>query len=247
MIEKRYLFSCIAVTLLASLAVANVPVQAPPPVVRIYVNMPLGHIPGVPPGNYVNVHLRIESPMAWDDTLDGIVGWAISAKVDPTVLEPMGALGAQPGYFLYDFWVGHEPPYPIPCPPLPNPIIDKEAGTMRISEFLPSVVPVPGGAGGSGRLVTLVFRSLSETAYSPIDLYYEIGVDAWYWTAEFWQEIAFPVDVVEDGQYNLPSPPPLPEFPLGSVAPIALIVAVAYLWLMKKRERSKVMCPRKER
>jgi len=244
-LEKRYLLSHIAVTLLASLAVAIMPVQASP-LVRIYVNMPLGYIPGVPPGNYVNVHLRIESPWAWYDTPDGIVGWAISAKVDPTVLEPMGALGAQPGYFLYDFWVGHEPPYPIPCPPLPTPIIDKEAGTMRISEFLPSVVPVLEGAGGSGRLVTLVFRSLSETAYSPIDLYYETGVDAWYWTAES-GTTAIPVDVVEDGQYNLPSPPPLPEFPLGSVAPIALIVAVAYLLLMKKRKRPKATCPHKER
>jgi len=340
MIEKRYLFSCIAVALLASLAVTNVPVQAPLPTVRIIAHAYSPYVDGVPPGlppipspgSLVFVHLYIETTIP-DYSPGGIVGWAINAKVDPTVLEPIGVQGAAPGYFLYDFWMRIYPPYPIPYPSLPPPDIDKEAGTIRIGEFLPSVSTV--GAGNVPgqmpyKLVTLIFESLSETAYSPIDLFYEEGIDAWYWTADMG---AIPVPVVVDGHYNMPpdartidatgtvtppapigsdwheiepnfstswsleswedngdgilsasdqvdmqrpsdpaplwfhvewvapliiandgnpdmmvtEKPPVPEFPLGSVVPIALFVAVAYLWLMKKRERPKIMCPRKER
>jgi hypothetical protein len=36
-------------------------------------------------------------------------------------------------------------------------------------------------------------------------------------------------------------PPPVPEFPLGSVAPIALIAAVAYIWWTTRRKRQEAV------
>ena len=40
---------------------------------------------------------------------------------------------------------------------------------------------------------------------------------------------------------SIGQPPAVPEFPLGSVAPIALIAVVAYIWWVTKRKTQKVM------
>jgi len=204
-------------TFLASLIMVSVPVKAQDEV-HIYVEMPDGYIPGVPVDDMVYVDLYIESPLEWYDTPDGIAQWAVSVKVDPTVLEPMGAIAASSGYFLYDYVATTLDPlgftYTVQLLP---PIVDKTAGTIEwITEgILPNP---PTGAGGSGKLVTVVFKSLSETAYSPIDLFYEEGVDAYYWTTEWW--LAYPVDIVEDGHYNEPPPEPHAEFTYTPMLPI---------------------------
>jgi len=198
--------------ILASLALTNLPVQASP-MVRIYVDMPLGYIPGVPPGpppgGLVFVDLYIDTDIP-DNTPQGIVQWAISVQVDPTVLEPMGVQGGPlPTYFLNDFLVRYGYNFMGYAVSLLPPVIDKGAGTMElISEGILGIPPIPNGAGMVPgempyKLCTLVFNSLSETEYSPIDLYYEVGVDAWYWTAESGMT-GIPVDVVEDGHYTQP-------------------------------------------
>ena len=211
MTGKKFLNMIMILLIFFSLVMIVVPVQSQEQV-RIYVDMPAeGYIPGVPAEDFVSVDLYIESPLGWDNTTDGIVQYAISAKVDPTVLEPMGVQGAALGYFLYDFlgrysynWMGYTASL------TPPPVVNKTAGTMKwISE---GIYPdPPAGAGGSWKLCTLVLKSLSETAYSRIDLYYEVGVDAYYWTIG---NVAHPVDIVDDGHYN-----PIPKGSLsGKVA-----------------------------
>jgi len=241
MTGKKFLSMTMVLWILATLAMINVPVQASP-MVRIYVNMPAGYIPGVPVGGYVFVDLYIETDIP-DNTPGGIVQWAISVKVDPAVLEPVMARGAMGGYFLYDFlvrymydWMGYST----------GPImytVDKAAGIITwITEGIVGPTPIANGAGDGlytpYKLVSLAFISKSATEYSPIDLFYEVDVDAYYWTAESGNE-AFPADIVEDGHYA--SLPPVPEFPLGSVAPIALIAAIAYIWWVTKRKTREAM------
>ncbi len=170
--------------------------------VKVYVDMPLGYIPGAPPGDLVSVDLYIDTDII-DDTPDGIVQWAISAQVDPTVLEPMGVLGAAPGYFLYDYLIrsGLSDMGYITGSVLYG--VDKAAG--KIYWITEAILPSPPTGAGAVpgqmpyKLCTLTFKSLSETAYSPIDLFYEEGVDAWYRTPD---GVSHAVDLVEDGHYN---------------------------------------------
>jgi len=139
-------------TILASLAMVNMPVQAPSSV-RIYVDMPVdGFIPGELVGDMVVVDLYIETPPEWYDTADGIVAWAISVKVDHTVLEPMGVIGAKADYFLYDYVTYLDPPGFTYSTGILPPVIDKTAGTIEwITE---GIIPdPPTGAGDSGKLV----------------------------------------------------------------------------------------------
>jgi len=333
--HKKLLFLTMVLWILVALTFTNVPVQSynPSTDVRIYVDMSpngyvAGKVPGPPPGGLVFVNLYIDSPAAWDITDQGIVQWAISCKVDPDVLMPLGASGAGAGYFLYEFLVRSYYIYYGFSTSLIPPIADPAAGTLEwATEGILGPSPIPVGSGGSGKLVTLTFASKSETAYSPIDLFYEVDVDAWYWQA--WDTAAenpIPVDVVFDGHYNLPPgghtmdamgffPPPapigsdwhelepnfstewsmeswedngdgllsasdqvdmqhaglpapvwfhvewvaptiipndgipdmlvmdkaVPEFPLGSVAPLALIAAVAYIWWVTRRKRQEAV------
>jgi len=233
MIRKKYLCLTTLLAILASIAIINVPVQASP-MVRIYVYMPPeGYIPGVPDQQILMVDLYIETDIA-DNSPDGIVQYAVSAKVDPAVLEPMGAMGASTGYFLYDYLVRTGLIYmgystgPVMATP------DKTAGTLDwITE---GIMPDPAtGAGGSGKLCTLVFKSLSNTTYSPIDLYYEVEVDAWYWSPG---GVPHVVDVVDDGMYCWPS---VPEFPLGIglMMILAPLIPITYLWQIRKKEEMK--------
>jgi hypothetical protein len=230
MIRKKYLCLTTLLAILVTIAIVNVPVRAAP-MVRIYVNMPpQGYIDGIPPGQMLMVDIYIETDII-DNSPDGIVQYSISAQVDPSVLEPMGAMGATSGYFLYDYlvssgliWMGYSTG-PVMVTP------DKTAGTL--SWVTEGIMPDPAtGAGGSGKLCTLVFKSLSETEYSPIDLFYEVDVDAWYWTPGGVPHVA---DVVEDGLYCWP---PIPEFPLGIglMMILAPMIPVAYLWRLRKKE-----------
>ena len=59
----------------------------------------------------------------------------------------------------------------------------------------------------------------------------ETGVGAWYHVD----------DVSTDIIVKPEKPAAVPEFPLGSVAPIALIAVVAYIWWVTKRKTQKVM------
>ena len=219
---------------LSSVILVSIPVQAQDEVTisALYYYDPPGYVGGVAAGGMVMVNLYIDSPSAWYDTEYGIVQWAVSVQVDPAVLEPIGAMGAKSGYFLYDFVAYYDPwgmTYSVSLMP---PVVDKEAGTITwISEGIMGTPPIPHGAGGSGKLVTLGFKSLSETDYSAIDLFYDENFDAYYWTPES-GETGIGVDIVEDGHYNAPTP----EFPLGAAVEVGLIVAVAYIWWTRRRK-----------
>jgi len=221
--KKSLLMLMLMLTLFIGASMTTKPAKAEG--TRIYVSQPQGYIPGVPVGNMIMVDVYIESPSTWDNTIDGIVGWAFDVKVDPAVLEVMGAKGAKSGYFLFDFletygydWEGYTVSLLIGS-------MDKEAGTMTaISEMIMGWETLGKGAGGSGKLVTLGFKSRSEIDYSLIDI-----LNAYYYTPAG----KFPVDIVDDGYYNAP---PTPEFPLGAAFQVGLIVAVAYVWWTRRRK-----------
>jgi hypothetical protein len=124
-----------------------------------------------------------------------IIGWTITVKVDPNVLQawyhspfppPFGsdiwATGGDSGYFLYD-WCGLDSPNPTwpSGTEFLKGALDKPTGTITgITEGLVGWRDVaPGdGASGTGKLATLYFTSLSETGYSTIEI-----VDALYYTS----------------------------------------------------------------
>jgi len=195
--DKAFLaaFTCLMPFL--SLFVSVPMVNAEPGVVKInalYRHEP--YLPGVPAGDWVWVTVDIESPYAWDNTVDGIVGWDFDVHVDPTVLEPWGAYASSFGYFLYDFvdwnmYVGHYPALLVAE-------VNKTTGDIRdIAEFIMGYGFDPGqldvGAGGNSTdpwwyggegtggygLCRLRFKSKSQTASTKIDI-----SDAAYWTMD---------------------------------------------------------------
>jgi hypothetical protein len=116
------------------------------------------------------------------------------------VLEPLGASGGTAGYFLYEHVVAYYDIYSY-SPNLLVGTINKTSG--YIDEIAEQILPTPpGGAGGTGKLVTLGFRSKSLTAYSPIQIgLFEAGV----WEAN-WMNTTIGWNNVEviDGHYNEP-------------------------------------------
>jgi len=192
-VKKYSLVFVVLLMFSSSLATINVSVKvaAPPtPYVKVYVDQPLGYIPGKPVGEKVKVHIIIEVTNIPDNSAQGIVGWGIYVQVDPNVLNFTRAKGALPNYFLYNFSHHHGYPYPALLSS-----IDWETGFGDIAEM---ISPLPSGGAGdpwSGfKLVTLEFTSKSETEYSKIDLFYVEYVTP--------DEVWHPVDEVVDGQYN---------------------------------------------
>lgn len=196
-VKKRLLVFVVMLMFTPSLAMISVLTQGPNgPYVKVYVDQPLGYIPGRPEGVVFSVDILIEINGIVDNSPEGIVGWGMTVCFDPDVLELVRVIGERLGYLLYDFAGWELPPYYEPMltiiPPSP------EGGCWDISEL---IMPIPpGGAGESPfrpnpyPLVTLQFRSKSETAYSPIDL-----ENVEYMTPDAnWH----PVDEVVDGQYN---------------------------------------------
>lgn len=180
--------------------------------------------PGFPP--HV-VEVWIDSPDTWDNTASGIVGYAISLQVDPTVLTILTAekIPSKGGFledFLHRYWydyMGYSTSLLIGG-------TDPGAGLIwDVSEMIMGWETLGKGAGGGPiPLLQFVFVSQSDTAYSPIEI-----LDAYYYTPAG----KFPVEVVDSGHYNAP---PAPEFPLGAVTPLALIAAVVYVWMVRKRK-----------
>jgi hypothetical protein len=216
-----------------SIVIASVPVQAASSV-TFYVKMPDGYFPGVAPGQLVGgpfpsaVEVWIDSP-----TGAGIVGWALTVKWDPAVI----AIGYElyPG-FVFDLTEGtflSAGGWPEGTSFLKGDV-NKEAGNVTfVSCMINKYEQLPAGSGadGAASLVILFFTSLSQTEYSPIDLF---DIDCYYFTQTTPQ--IYPDDTL-DGHYNQPV---VPEFPLGSVAPIALIAAIAYIWWVTRRKRQEV-------
>jgi len=151
---------------LASLIMVSVPVpvQSSPSPVTFYVDMPPeGYIPGKPVNTIFTVDVYVDASELTPNSTEGMVGWGLYVQVDPAVLEPIGASGATAGYFLWEFAFYWGLPYPTLFQ-----LFDATTGYGDVSEF---ISPFPlGGAGGNGKLVTLAFKSLSETAYSRIQI-----------------------------------------------------------------------------
>ncbi len=151
------------VNMLAMAFRAN-PVKAQEPYIKVYVDQPLGYIPGAPPGNNVTVDIIIEVSGIADH--EGIMAWGLDVQVDPDILEPKGATGATSGYFLWEYAqdFGRSVDFHVSS-------IDTTTGFISVGEILhPPFPPLGGpGEGYSGlKLVTLEFTSKSETASSLI-------------------------------------------------------------------------------
>jgi hypothetical protein len=135
---------------------------------------------GVPVGQYFTVDVYIDAPAG-----SAIVGWTIDIKVDPDVLEPGKPIGPKTvwatagssGYFLYD-WCEVDKPNPtwVNGTNFHQGQRDVVAGTTSDTvEALvgwadPDLLPPGEGASGTGKLVSLNFKSKNETAYSLIEI-----------------------------------------------------------------------------
>ncbi len=191
--EYMLLFVVLLMTL-SSLATINVPVKAQEPYVKVYVDQPLGYISGVPEGDTFTVDIIIEVNNITDDSPEGIVGWGLFVQVDPDVLNITRAMGATSGYFLWEFSDWYFYNYPIQ--------LSYRNATTGLADVTEQIVPTPPGGAGDGTsyptnsnlLLTLEFRSKSETAYSKID----ITTILYMTTNQTW----LPPDEVIDGQYN---------------------------------------------
>ena len=196
--------------------------------VKVYVDQPLGFIPGVAVGGKVTVDTIIEVSGIFDNTPESIVGWLMNIAVDPTVLgiyAPPQYRGATGGYFLYDFAFDQGYSTPTLSPGTANP------NTGYWTNLGEVIMPTPPGGAGDGysgrKLVTLFFYSKSNTAYSRIDLMEVKYVDA----TGTWH----PVDEVVGGNYNLPE---VPEFPIGLAFEILFIPVIIYVfWRNKQRKK----------
>jgi len=108
---KKYLLMFVILFIFSSsLATINVPTKAAPPppsppYVKVYVDQPLGYVPGVATGGKVTIDIIIEVGNITDDSPEGIVGWGFHVQVDPDVLNLTSARakGSTAGYFLWEF------------------------------------------------------------------------------------------------------------------------------------------------
>ena len=175
------------------------------------------YIPGESPGVFFLVSVDIESPLGWDLTSDGIVGWSFDVHVDPNVLTPWSVHGATFDYFLYDCvdW-NQVPSGPFDVTNYPSLLVGEVNSTtgdiLDVAEFIMGYGAVGVGAGGNSYpedfwygaengLVELRFRSRSLTAYSLIDI-----SNAAYYTSNGTRHTIPDEDII-DGHYNEPPPP----------------------------------------
>lgn len=236
--EKKLVFIPLVLMLIA-FAVTSIPVKAAAGTVRFYIYNPAtgtNIFPGKPYPSLVFVEVWIESPIEWLDTAMGIVGYTVSLRVDPSVVEVRGA-GEYPDYdisgqsdgflpkFLEDFgyWPAFDTAFLIGT-------VDATAGTIAgTAEAILGFATLGRGAGGTGPMWRFSVRTkyrVDPTTWSPLELY-----DARYTTVD---GVTHPADIVEGGHYNTP---PVPEFPLGlgilmMIAPAAPLL---YLWRTRRK------------
>jgi len=201
MTRKKHLWIPLTLMLLASIAMVNVPVKGQDTVKIYVVPAPPAYIPGVDPGGFVYVDVYIESPAEWYDTTNGIVGWAMSIKTNPDVLEPWSINGSTAGFFLYDYTDNE-------YGELTTLLLTKDGPNglfYEVSEFIDGWESDPfngKGAGGNAKLCTLRYKSHSLW-YSLIDLGYPASPDidtVYYYTSAG----KFAADIIGDGQYSEP-------------------------------------------
>ena len=188
--SKKHLGILIILTLLASTAMISLPLKSAPQVEAVTFRVEPAITSGVPAGQNATVDVYIDAPAE-----SAIIGWTVTVKVDPNVLEPrihipypppfgsdIWAYGGEKGYFLTD-WCKLDAPNPtwLPGTDFDDGSFNIADGTITgVVEGLVSWTEVtPGeGASGTGKLATLYFTSKSETAYSPIEI-----IEAYYFTS----------------------------------------------------------------
>lgn len=162
-----------------------------------------------------------------DNTADGMRGYQFVCVVDPNVLTPLGWVGASGGYVLTDFLgnVGSS---------LSTAIVGSvNPDNLDVSEQILGELDPPTGAGdlfSGGKLITLAFIPQSKIDHSPLNLtdtslgYQDAGTKQWH------------AVTLTDGNYNVP---PVPEFPFGVSAVIALatMIPIIYLWRTRPKKR----------
>jgi len=183
--RKYYMLALLTTLILGTIATYLPPAKSvDPALVRIWIEDPadLDNIYPpfiVSPFLTFDVFVMIESPYSWQDTLDGIVAFTISVRVDPRALEVVGIApaGDIDGdsitddlldlYALFKGLTTAQPPE------------DKDTTTGEIWGYSNAlVVTTPHvGAGGDAyhqddvsALCKITFKSRSTTIASPIDL-----------------------------------------------------------------------------
>lgn len=200
--QKKYCLLILAFALILGTTAASLsPVKAQGPV-RFYVQPTI--YPSATVGTFIFVEVWVESDPAWDDTPEGIVGYALSVRVDPRALEVMSAAKIAGGggfledflsRYLYDILYGYTTSF------LVGPI-DKDTGTITdCAEYIMGYKTLGVGAGGGPtKLMRFVFKSKSDVIPSVIDLFgrYVTEISATYTTTD---GVDHYVDILEDGYY----------------------------------------------
>ena len=243
---KKLLLLTLALTLGLGTIIAALPqaMAGPRSDVRFYVwrSASSNNIyPSIAVDSTFYVEVWIDAPDTWDNTAQGIVQYAISIRVNPTILEPMLS-GVPMGttWFLQNFLTSHTDPISgeywadlgYTAVPYAG-AVDKITGTISDhSEVImgPPGSPIPlGAAGGPIRMCRFQFKSKSASLPSYLDI---CGVpvegilemSARYWTPD---NVVHHADIMDDGYYistianqmefDLVTPPPYnPLAPIGS-------------------------------
>jgi hypothetical protein len=169
---KKLLLILAAILVLGAITAALPPAKAQG--VRFYIFDGTDNIyPYGAVGTTRTFEVWIESDPAWDNTPSGIVGYALSIRVDPRILEPMGASKTATGGGLLETFLvtwgydleGYTTSF------LVGPA-DKTTGTIfDASEYIGGYSTLGLGAGGGPtKLMRFSFRSKSATVPSMLDL-----------------------------------------------------------------------------
>jgi len=207
--QKRYGLLLLAFALILGPTLASLPpakAAIGPGEVRFYVVPTITTAKSA--GTMFLIEVWVESEPAWDNNPEGIIGYALSVRVDPTALEVMTA-GKIPGMggFLEDFliryfydWEGYTTSF------LVGPI-DKDTGTIiDVSEYIMGYSTLGLGAGGGPiKLMRFMFRSRSDVIPSVIDIFgrYVTEISATYTTPDGEDHY---VDILDDGYYIATTP-----------------------------------------
>jgi hypothetical protein len=200
---KKYVLMLTLTVLLVTI-IPYVPPVKSGSTVKVYVAPEFpNYVPQNTTGTNIYMNVYIESPPEWYDSNEtGIVGWAMTIKVNASVLEPMTIYGATGGYWLFDF-------------------ADTKGGGTSLQkttnkttgEFYEASEQILGwqthpfngsGAGGNGKLCRLRYKVLDEDAWTLIDLGYpSAGSDfiTFYYYVGF---VKHEADIIIDGNYNQP-------------------------------------------
>lgn len=207
--RKTYYALLLALAFTVGTIIAAIPVPVKAQGVRFYVWTGTTNIfPSKAVGTTFYADIWIETDLPVNDPA-GIVGYALSVRVDPTALEVMTAAKTAGGgglleTFLMDYGYDLEG-YTTAL--LVGPI-DKVTGTiLDVSEYIMGYKTLGVGAGAANmKLMRFAFKSRSTTIKSPIDIFGRnvLDIQAIYTTPD---GIDHFVDVMDDGYYiGVPEP-----------------------------------------